>query len=51
LAAKLTRVLGDAGLRAALGERARARAREHYNWEKITDQYEDLFHRVRHGFA
>jgi glycosyltransferase involved in cell wall biosynthesis len=51
LAVKLTRVLGDAGLRAALGERARARAREHYNWEKITDQYEDLFHRLRHGFA
>jgi len=51
LAAQLERVLGDASLRAALGARARERAREHYNWEKITDQYEDLFHRVRHGFA
>ena len=51
LAAQLERVLGDADLRAALGARAQARASEHYNWERITDQYEDLFHRVRHGFA
>jgi len=51
LAVQLERVLGDAGLRGALGERARERAREHYNWKKITDQYEGLFHRVRHGFA
>jgi len=51
LAAQLARVLADPALGAALGQRARERAREHYHWDKITDQYEDLFHRVRHGFA
>jgi len=51
LAAQLARVLADPALRAALGQRARARARENYHWDKITDQYEALFHRVRHGFA
>ena len=31
---------------AALGERARARIVERYTWEKIADQYEELFERV-----
>ncbi|MFQ5694466.1 MAG: glycosyltransferase [Terriglobia bacterium] len=47
LAAQLRQALADAARRAELGRRARARAREHYSWDKITDQYEALFHRLR----
>lgn len=34
---------------AALGERAEHRAAEKYSWEAVTDQYEELFHRLREG--
>ncbi len=44
---QLERVLRDPALRRELGERARRRARERYNWEKITDQYQALFQRLR----
>ncbi|MBI4466880.1 MAG: glycosyltransferase [Acidobacteria bacterium] len=46
LATKMECVLKDAGLRAELGARARLRAREHYNWDKITARYEALFERL-----
>ncbi|MCH7766768.1 MAG: glycosyltransferase [Acidobacteria bacterium] len=44
---QLERVLRDPALRRELGERARRRARERYNWETITDQYQALFQRLR----
>lgn len=47
LAAKVGRLLADAALRAELGARAQRRARERYDWDKITDQYEALFERLR----
>ncbi|MBI2956140.1 MAG: glycosyltransferase, partial [Acidobacteria bacterium] len=46
LAAKLERLLADDRLRAELGEQARLRAAECYNWETITSQYEELFVRL-----
>jgi GT2 family glycosyltransferase/glycosyltransferase involved in cell wall biosynthesis len=46
LARLLARVLGEEALRREYGERARARARERYNWDTITSQYEDLFWRL-----
>jgi glycosyltransferase involved in cell wall biosynthesis len=48
LAEKLERLLADAALRQELGARAAARAREHYNWEYITAEYEQLFARLLH---
>lgn len=35
--------------RAALGERAMARIRERYNWETVTDRYEELLSRLAGG--
>lgn len=46
LAEKLNRVLADTELRAELGRRALARARERYTWDKIADEYEHLFARL-----
>ncbi len=49
LAEKLTSVLADGELRAGLGRRALARARERYTWDKIADEYEYLFARLLHS--
>ncbi|MFQ5664680.1 MAG: glycosyltransferase [Terriglobia bacterium] len=46
LARRMEEVLADAGLRAELGARARQRAQERYDWDKITDRYEALFDRL-----
>jgi GT2 family glycosyltransferase/glycosyltransferase involved in cell wall biosynthesis len=46
LADKLSRVLADSELRAELGRRALARARERYTWDMIADEYEHLFARL-----
>jgi glycosyltransferase involved in cell wall biosynthesis len=43
LAQALQRLLSDAALREALGQRAKARAREKYGWDGVADAYERLF--------
>jgi len=43
LAHKLQRVLRDGSLVQAFRNRAQARAREHYTWDRVVDQYEQLF--------
>ena len=43
LAHKLQRVLRDGSLVQAYRNRAQARAREHYTWDRVVDQYEQLF--------
>jgi glycosyltransferase involved in cell wall biosynthesis len=37
------RLLGDEGLRVELGAAGREQARAHHSWEKIVDQYEQLY--------
>ena len=43
LAHKLQRVLRDGSLVHAYRNRAQTRAREHYTWDRVVDQYEQLF--------
>jgi glycosyltransferase involved in cell wall biosynthesis len=43
LAARMTQLLGDESLRAALAQKARAHAEAAYGWEAITRSYEALF--------
>jgi glycosyltransferase involved in cell wall biosynthesis len=43
LADKLQRVLRDGSLVHSYRNRAQARAREHYTWDRVVDQYEQLF--------
>src|SRR2546426_3419828 len=43
LAYKLQRVLRDGSLVHSYRNRAQARAREHYTWDRVVDQYEQLF--------
>ena len=38
----LRKLIGDDGLRAGLGAKARERVRARYGWKKIVDEYEDL---------
>jgi glycosyltransferase involved in cell wall biosynthesis len=47
LADQLRSVLQRPDLVKSLGARAQARARAHYSWDAITDQYEALFHSMR----
>lgn len=49
LAAKLTTVLRDSGLREHCAQRALRRVQERYGWEEVTTQYEALFERLRSG--
>ncbi len=46
----LSRILGDLlkspGIAVEQGERAKKRARDNYDWEKVTDQYEELMGRL-----
>jgi glycosyltransferase involved in cell wall biosynthesis len=44
LRAVLRRLLGHPDLVQEYGQRAQQRVREHYAWEKVTDDYERLFH-------
>ena len=46
LAEKLQRVLRDGSLVQSYRNRAQARVREHYDWNYVVDQYEDLFARM-----
>jgi glycosyltransferase involved in cell wall biosynthesis len=46
LAEKLQRVLRDGSLVQAYRNRAQVRVEEHYDWEKVVDQYEELFARI-----
>jgi len=42
----LERLLKDEAIVQEFGGRARARVREHYSWESVTDAYEQLFHEL-----
>ena len=46
LAAQLQRVLRDGSLVNAYRQRAQKRVREHYDWERVVDRYEELFARL-----
>lgn len=46
LAEKLQRVLRDGSLVHAYRHRAQVRIRSHYDWERVVDQYEELFGRL-----
>src|SRR5262249_58163638 len=46
LAYKLQRVLRDGSLVHAYRQRAQARVRQHYDWDRVVDQYEELFARM-----
>lgn len=43
LALKLQKVLRDGSLVNAYRQRAQSRVREHYDWERVVDRYENLF--------
>jgi glycosyltransferase involved in cell wall biosynthesis len=47
LAEKLQRVLRDGSLVQAYRHRAQLRVREHYDWDRVVDEYEDLFYQMR----
>jgi glycosyltransferase involved in cell wall biosynthesis len=51
LTEKLQRVLRDGSLVQAYRNRAQLRIRSHYDWDRVVDQYEELFNRMRgnHG--
>jgi glycosyltransferase involved in cell wall biosynthesis len=46
LAAKLQRVLRDGSLVHAYRHRAQQRVQSHYDWDRVVDQYEELFARM-----
>src|SRR5687768_514812 len=46
LAEKLQRILRDGSLVHAYRHRAQARIRSHYDWDRVVDQYEQLFARM-----
>jgi glycosyltransferase involved in cell wall biosynthesis len=46
LAEKLQRVLRDGSLVHAYRQRAQTRIRSHYDWDRVVDQYEQLFARM-----
>ncbi len=45
----LSELAGDAQARAQLGDEARQRCRDVYNWDLVTDQIEGLYYRVLSG--
>ena len=47
LTEKLQRVLRDGSLVQAYRNRAQLRIRSHYDWDRVVDQYEELFNRMR----
>jgi glycosyltransferase involved in cell wall biosynthesis len=46
LAGKLRRVLRDGSLVQAYRNRAQLRIQNYYDWEKVVDQYENLFRKM-----
>jgi glycosyltransferase involved in cell wall biosynthesis len=46
LESKLRAVLGDGAIVAAYRQRAQKRVASHYDWERVVDQYENLFARM-----
>ena len=46
LAEKLQRVLRDGSLVQAYRHRAQQRVQTHYDWDRVVDQYEQLFRRM-----
>ena len=49
LAARMNCLIGCSQERQRLGEMARARAREFFDWERVTDEYESLFRQIIQG--
>lgn len=49
LTAAFEKAAGDSARARLLGERAARRAASDFNWERITDQYEELFRRLCQG--
>lgn len=49
IASTLRDLLADSARRNELGAAGRAAAREHHDWRRVLDSYEDLFHRVAVG--
>ena len=47
LASKMSGLIADPARRSQIGQRAAAFARQHYSWEKIAQQYEELFLELR----
>ena len=47
LAARMETLVADARERQRLGQLAQARAREFFDWETVTDEYETLFNELR----
>lgn len=43
LRSELARLLASETLRSSVGNEARARVQEYYNWDKITDEFEDMY--------
>jgi glycosyltransferase involved in cell wall biosynthesis len=48
-AAAVVRLLDDASLRGALGDRARTHVEEHYDWKQLAQQYETAYRSVMPG--
>lgn len=46
LAARMSRLIADPGLRRDLGKRAAEYARQRYSWTEVTNKYERLFHEI-----
>ena len=46
LTEKLQRVLRDGSLVHAYRHRAQQRVQTHYDWDRVVEQYEQLFHRM-----
>ena len=51
LASKISPLIADAGRRSQIGQAAGEFARQQYSWEKITEQYEELFWELKPGAA
>jgi glycosyltransferase involved in cell wall biosynthesis len=51
LAAKMDKLIKDGSLRSQLGQAAAEFARQQYSWDKITQQYEELFLELRPSAA
>lgn len=51
LAAKMEALIAQPDQRLRLGQSAAKFAREHYSWETITDQYQELFQELKPGIS
>jgi glycosyltransferase involved in cell wall biosynthesis len=51
LARLMQQAARESGLRERLGHQARERARQNYDWEQVTEQYEQVFYSLIHTVA